>query len=40
MGHMIPAGTGLKKYKNIILTAKEKEAETSEEAEVSETVEA
>ena len=40
MGHIIPAGTGLKKYKNIILTAKEKEAETSEEAEVSETVEA
>ena len=40
MGHIIPAGTGLKKYKNIILTAQEKEAETTEEAEVPESVEA
>jgi DNA-directed RNA polymerase subunit beta' len=40
MGHIIPAGTGLKKYKKIILTTEEKEAETSDEEEVSEPVEA
>lgn len=40
MGHIIPAGTGLKKYKNIILTSEEKEVEKSDEEEVSETVKA
>ncbi len=40
MGHVIPAGTGLKKYKNIILTEEEKPDETTEETEVSEVVEA
>ncbi|MEJ5352130.1 MAG: DNA-directed RNA polymerase subunit beta' [Melioribacteraceae bacterium] len=29
MGHLIPAGTGLKKYKNIILTAEEVEAQAA-----------
>ncbi len=37
MGHIIPAGTGLKKYKSIILTEEEKEV--IEKAELSETVE-
>ncbi|MCB0729641.1 MAG: DNA-directed RNA polymerase subunit beta', partial [Ignavibacteriae bacterium] len=40
MGHIIPAGTGLKKYKEIILTEEEKAVETEEEKEVSEAVEA
>ena len=40
MGHMIPAGTGLKRYKDIILTAEEKVIESSEETEVSEPIEA
>jgi len=40
MGHIIPAGTGLKKYKGIILTKEEKVEDSSEESEVSETVEA
>ena len=31
MGHLIPAGTGLKKYKNIILTGDEIETSVSEE---------
>ena len=39
MGHMIPAGTGLKKYKSIILTEEEKPEETTAETEVSEAVE-
>ncbi len=38
MGHIIPAGTGLKRYKDIILTEKEKIEETSEETEISEPV--
>jgi len=29
MGHLIPAGTGLKKYKNIILTEEEVEAKAA-----------
>jgi DNA-directed RNA polymerase subunit beta' len=40
MGHIIPAGTGLKKYKNIILTEEEKAEETAEETDVSEAVQA
>jgi len=35
MGHLIPAGTGLKKYQNIILTEETKVEETTE-TEVSE----
>ncbi|PID57100.1 MAG: DNA-directed RNA polymerase subunit beta' [Ignavibacteriae bacterium] len=38
MGHIIPAGTGLKKYKKIILT-EEEISEKTEESEVTETVE-
>jgi len=38
MGHIIPAGTGLKKYKDIILTEEEKVEETSAESEISEVV--
>jgi DNA-directed RNA polymerase subunit beta' len=34
MGHLIPAGTGLKKYRNIILKAEEIVLENKEEAEV------
>ncbi len=34
MGHLIPAGTGLKKYKNIILTAEEVVEEKKEKEEV------
>jgi len=30
MGHLIPAGTGLKKYHNLILKSLETEAETEE----------
>lgn len=40
MGHIIPAGTGLKKYKNIILTEEEKVEESQEEENISATVEA
>ena len=40
MGHIIPAGTGLKKYKKIILTEEEKTEEVLPESEVSEAVEA
>ena len=40
MGHIIPAGTGLKRYKGIILTEEEKVVESPEETEVSESVEA
>jgi DNA-directed RNA polymerase subunit beta' len=40
MGHLIPAGTGLKKYKKIIVTGDEPEVESeSVEKEVSETKE-
>ncbi len=34
MGHLIPAGTGLKKYKNIILTSDETEVQQPKEEEV------
>jgi DNA-directed RNA polymerase subunit beta' len=34
MGHLVPAGTGLKKYKNIILKSEEKPVETAPEEEV------
>jgi DNA-directed RNA polymerase subunit beta' len=34
MGHLIPAGTGLKKYKNIILTSEQVEIENTEKEEV------
>ncbi|MCW8850878.1 MAG: DNA-directed RNA polymerase subunit beta', partial [Melioribacteraceae bacterium] len=40
MGHIIPAGTGLKRYKGIILTEEEKVIESTEETVVSEPVEA
>ncbi len=40
MGHIIPAGTGLKKYKDIILTEEEKPEEILPETEVTDTVEA
>lgn len=33
MGHLIPAGTGLKKYKNILVIGDEPEIETTEESE-------
>ncbi|MDD3556985.1 MAG: DNA-directed RNA polymerase subunit beta' [Melioribacteraceae bacterium] len=43
MGHLIPAGTGLKKYKNLILTEEEKvqqdEVEESEEVKEGQSVE-
>lgn len=40
MGHLIPAGTGLKKYRNIILTSEEAEvqAETKEKVEEKEPI--
>ena len=34
MGHLIPAGTGLKKYKSIILTSEQVETENVEKEEV------
>jgi hypothetical protein len=40
MGHIIPAGTGLKKYKDIILTENEKAEAIAEEKEITETIEA
>ena len=40
MGHIIPAGTGLKKYNNIILTEEERAEEQPEVKDVSETVQA
>lgn len=36
MGHLIPAGTGLKKYKNILLTSEEVQIETVKVEEVEE----
>ena len=33
MGHLIPAGSGLKKYRNIILAAEETTEETPAEEE-------
>jgi len=40
MGHIIPAGTGLKKYKDIILTMEEKESDTTNETEITQPIEA
>lgn len=40
MGHIIPAGTGLKKYKDIILTMEEKESDTTKETEITQPIEA
>ena len=39
MGHLIPAGTGLKKYKNLLIDKKEEEAEDEEVKETSDIIE-